>query len=205
MVEGKLRRRLGVISQIRGGYQLRAYDGAVDPRVLQSNLNKDMNGIRQTASIWFESMLFGRVLMDWKYQLEFDIATRELQSQEHIFREAEQPGEFDDDEDFDDDEYEVDFNFLTHRVAAMLVWRLFSNSTVGLYARHDFKFYRDWLVPTTNRQRHDDLTLLRLYLKQKLFSRLSARLAYSLEKNNSNDLTQKYTNNIYSVGLQFAP
>ena len=204
MVEGKLRRRLGVISQIRGGYQLRVYDGAVDPRVLQSNLNKDMDGIRQTASIWFESMLFGRVLMDWKYQIEFDIATRELQRQERFSKEEKYTGELEGEhEDFDDEE-DVDFNFLTHRVATMVVWRLFSNSTVGLYARHDFKSYRDWLVPATNRQRHDDLTLLRLYFKQKLFSSVSARLAYSLEKNNSNDPTQKYTNNIYSIGLQFA-
>jgi len=204
MAEGNLRRRMGVFSQIRGGYQFRAYRGAIDPRVLQLKPNEEMKGIRQTASIWFESMLLGQLLMDWKYQIEFDTATRGLQRQERFSKEVKQTSEFEGEhEDFDEEEA-IDFNFLTHRVATMLVWRLFSNSTVSLYARHDFKSYRDWLVPTTNRQRHDDLTLLRLYFKQKLFSNLSARLEYSLEKNNSNDPTQKYTDNIYSIGLQFA-
>lgn len=204
MLEGYLRRRIGVFSQMRGGYQLRAYRGAIDPRVLQLKPNEEMKGIRQTATIWVEKMLFERALIDWKYQLEFDTATKGLQRQEHFSNQDERTGEFEGEEEDFEEEESVDFNFLTHRVATMLVWRIFSNSTVGLYARHDFKSYHDWLVPKTNRQRHDDLTLLRLYFKQKLFSNLSARLEYSLEKNNSNDPTQRYTDNIYSIGLQFA-
>ncbi|MBI1926602.1 hypothetical protein HYR99_20465 [Candidatus Poribacteria bacterium] len=110
--------------------------------------------------------------MDVKYQLEVDIATRELQRYEHLSREPEQTGEFDEEHEDDD----VDFNFLTHRVATMFVWRLSSDSTISLSARHHFKFYRDWIVPATNQKRHDNLTLLRLGFKQKLLTNLSARL-----------------------------
>ena len=200
MVEGSLIRRIGVVSQIRSGYQFRIYSGAIDPRVLVSDLNNDIDGTRQTASLRLESILFGQVLMDVKYQFEVDIATRELQRYEHLSRELEQTGEFEGEHEDDD----VDFNFLTHRIATMFVWRLSSDSTVSLSARHHFKFYRDWIVPTTHQKRHDNLTLLRLGFKQKLLQSLSARLEYTLEKNNSNDPTQKYTDNAYSIRLQYA-
>ena len=199
MVEGSLRRLIGAVSQIRAGYQFRTYDGAIDPRVLVSTFNKDTEGIRQTANLWFESMLFGQVLMDLKYQLEVDTATRELQRHERLPREPEQTGEFEEEDDDDD----VDFNFTTHRAATMFVWRSSSHSSVSLSVRHHFKFYRDWLVPTTNRQRRDNWTLFRLAFKRELLSDLSSRLEYILEKNNSNDPTQKYTDNAYSVQLQF--
>ncbi len=202
MVESKLRRQLGAISQVRAGYQFRTYDGAIDPRVLLSDINTDMDGLRQTASLWFENMLFGQVLMDMKYQFEIDIATRELQRHERFSRESEQTAEFDSDDDDDDDE--VDFNFTTHRATTMFVWRLFSHSSVSLSARHHFKFYRDWIVPTTDRKRRDNLTLLRLGFKQSFIQNLSARLEYILEKNNSNDPSQEYTNNTYSIRLQYA-
>jgi hypothetical protein len=201
MVEGKLRRRIGSVSQVRGGLSLRRYDGAIDPRVLVSELNRDMEGVRQTTSLSFESMLFGRVLTDLRYQFEIDIATRELQRYERFSREPEQVGEFEDDDDDDDD---ADFNFTNHRVATIFVWRLAKSSSVSLSARHHFKFYRDWIVPQTDKKRRDNLTLLRLGFKQNLIEGLSARLEYVLEKNNSNDLTQKYTNNAYSVRLQYA-
>ena len=200
MVEGKLRRRIGVVSQLRTGYQFRTYDGAIDPRVLVSSLNRNMEGTRQTASLSFESLLFGRVLTDLKYQFEIDIAIRELQRHERFSREPEQEGEFDDDDDNDD----VDFNFTNHRIATLFVWRLASHSSLSLSARHHFKFYRDWIVPTANKKRRDNLTLLRLGFKQRLLEQLSARLEYVLEKNNSNDPTQKYTDNAYSIRLQYA-
>lgn len=162
-----------------------------------------MEGFRQTASLWFESVLSARVLMEWKYQLELDIATEDLQRQTGFPRTGEQAGEFEGEyEDFDDDE-DMDFNFMNHRAGMLLAWRLFPQSTISLYARYDSKFYSDWPVPTTNKQRHDSLILLRIYLKQGLFSNVSARLQYSLEKNNSNDPMQKYTDNTYSIGLRF--
>jgi len=200
MVEGNLTRRIGMVSQLRSGYQFRTYRGAIDPRVLVSDLNNDIDGTRQTASLRFESIWFGQVLMDVKYQLEVDIATRELQRYEHLSREPEQAGEFDEEHE----DADVDFNFLTHRVATIFVWRLSSDSTISLSARHHFKFYRDWIVPATNQKRQDNLTLLRLGFKQKLLTNLSARLEYTLEKNNSNDPTQKYTDNAYSTRLQYA-
>jgi hypothetical protein len=185
------------------GYQFRAYRGSIDPRVLQLEFGERMEGIRQTVSMWYESMLSGKVLMDWKYQFELDIATEGLQRQTGFPRWEEQTGEFEGEyEDFDGEE-DVDFNFMNHRVAVMLAWRLFSRSTVALYARHDAKFYSNWLVQATNGQRHDNLNILHFYIKQKLFPGLSARLRFSLEKNNSNDPTQEYIDRIYSVGLQF--
>ena len=203
MFEGRLGRRTGSLSQIRGGYQFRTYNGALDPRVLQLEPGEEMEGFRQTASLWFESVLSARVLMEWKYQLELDIATEDLQRQTGFPRTGEQAGEFEGEyEDFDDDE-DMDFNFMNHRAGMLLAWRLFPQSTISLYARYDSKFYSDWPVPTTNKQRHDSLILLRIYLKQGLFSNVSARLQYSLEKNNSNDPMQKYTDNTYSIGLRF--
>jgi hypothetical protein len=161
-----------------------------------------MDGIRQTATVGVESLLFGQVLMDWKYQIEVDIAERELQRHERLAREREQTGEFGGEHDGDDDE-DVDFNFTTHRVATLLIWRLASKSTASLSARHDLKSFRDWLVPVKNRQRRDNWTLLRLFLKQELAPSWSVRLEYTLEKNNSNDPTQEYTDNAYSIRLQF--
>ena len=198
MAEARARRRLGALSHIQAGYQIRAYDGAIDPRVLLSGLNPDMDGVRQTVGLSFESMVFGRVLMDWRYQFEVDIATRELQRHERLPSEPEQTSEFD-----DDDEVEVDFNFYTHRVGSMFVWRMLQRSTVSLSARHHFKFYRDWIVPTTNKKRRDNLTLFRIGFKQDLLEHLSTRLEYTLEKKNSNDPSQEFTGNTYSIRLQY--
>jgi hypothetical protein len=205
MLEGNLGRRVGNRSQIRGGYQFRTYNGAVDPRVLQLEPGEEMEGFRQTASLWFESIISAKVLMELGYQMELDIATEDLQRPIDFLQKDGRTGEFEDyDDDFDGEEDEdMDFNFLNHKAIAMLAWALSSRSTVALYARYDAKFYSDWPVPMTNKQRHDNLILLRIYLKHKLFSGLSARLQYSLEKNNSNDPTQKYTDNIYSMGLRF--
>ena len=203
MVEGRVQRRIGAVSRVRGGYQRRTYDGAIDPRVLVSDVSRDMEGVRHRASVGFESLLFGKVLMDWKYQLEVDIAERELQRRERLARELEQSGGFERGHDDDDDDEDVDFNFTTHRVATLIVWRLSSHSTMSLSARHDLKSFRDWPVPKKNRQRRDNWTLLRLFLKQELTSNWSARLEYTLEKNNSNDPTQEYTDNAYSIRLQF--
>ena len=203
MLEGDLGRRMGVLSQIRVGYLFRAYQGAIDPRVLQLKPGEKMKGIRQTASISFESMLSEKVLMNWKYQFELDIATKGLQSQTGFPRLKEQTGEFEGEyEDFDYDE-DKNFNFVNHQVEVMLAWRLCSQSTMALYARHDSKFYSDWLIPMTNSQRHDNLTSLQIYLKQRLSSDLSLRLQYSLERNKSNDPMQRYTDNIYSIGLRY--
>lgn len=203
MLEGNLERRMGLFSQIRGGYQFRTYNGSLDPRVVQLEPGDELEGFRQTASVWFESLLASRILMEWKYQLEVDIATEGFEHLTGFTRWEEQTGEFEGEhEDFDDEE-DLDFNFINHRVAVILAWRLFSRSTIALYVRHDAKFYEDWPVSGTNGQRHDNLSLLQIYLKQKLFSGLSARLRFSLEKNNSNDPTQEYIDRIYSVGLRF--
>ncbi|MFC1717245.1 hypothetical protein ACFL6S_26525 [Candidatus Poribacteria bacterium] len=202
MLEGNLGRRMGMFSQLRGGYQFRTYNGSLDPRALQLESGEKMEGFRQTASVWFESVLTAKVLMEWKYQFELDIATEGLQRQTDFPRWGEQIGDYEGEHEDSDDE-NVDFNFMNHRVAVMLAWRLFSRSTVALYARHDAKFYEDWPVPGRNGQRHDNLSLLQIYLKQKLFSNLSARLQFSLEKNNSNDPMQEYTDRIYSIGLRF--
>jgi len=203
MLEGDLERRMGLFSQIRGGYQFRTYTGSLDPRVVQLGPGDELEGFRQTASVWFESVLASRILMEWKYQIEVDIATEELEHLTGFTRWEEQTGEFEGEhEDFDEEE-DLDFNFINHRVAVILAWRLFSESTITLYVRHDAKFYEDWPVSGTSSQRHDNLSLLQIYLKQKLFSGLSARLRFSLEKNNSNDPTQEYIDRIYSVGLRF--
>ena len=202
MLEGNLRRRIGIFSQIRGGYQFRTYNGSLDPRVLQLEPGDELEGFRQTVSLWFESVLSSRILMEWKYQLEVDTATEGFELLTGFPRLEERDEEFDDDDDFDDEEDEG-FNFINHRVTLMLAWRLFSRSTVALYARHDAKFHDDWPVPGTNSQRNDNLSLLQIYLKQELFSSLSARLRFSLEKNNSNDPTQEYTDRIYSIALRY--
>jgi len=203
MLEGELGRRMSVFSQIRAGYLFRAYQGAIDPRVLQLESNEKMGGIRQTTNISFENMLSEKVLMNLRYQFELDIATKALQSQTGFPRLEKQTGEFEGEyKDFDFDE-DKDFNFMNHQVEVMLAYRLFSRSSVAMYARHDSKFYNDWLVSMTDSQRHDNLTLLQIYLKQRLSSDLSLRLQYSLEKNKSNDPTQRYTDNIYSIGLRY--
>ena len=200
MIEGKLRRNLGATSHVFGGYQLRAYNGAIDPRVLVSNLNRNMKGIRQTAGVGFESFAFGRVLMNLKYQFGIDRATRELQRREHFPNEPEQGGEFDHN---DGDNDATDFNFLTNRLVGVLVWRLAENSNLSLSARHHLKSYRDWVVPIKDDKRRDNLTLIRLGYKLDLRENLSARVEYKTENNDSNDPTQKYTDNMYSVQLQF--
>lgn len=202
MLEGKLGRRMGMFSQLHGGYQFRTYNGSLDPRALQLESGEKMEGFRQTASVWSESVLAAKVLMEWKYQFELDIATEGLQRQTDFPSWGEQIGDYEGEHEGSDDE-DVDFNFMNHRVAVMLAWRLFSRSTVALYARHDAKFYEDWPISGTNSQRHDNLSLLKFYIKQKLFSGLSARLQFSLEKNNSNDPTQEYIDKIYSFGLRF--
>ena len=190
MVEGRMRRNLGATEHFFGGYQLRAYSGAIDPRVLVSNLNRNMRGARQTAALGFEGFAFGRVLMNLKYQFEIDHATRELQRLEHFPNEPEQGGEFD---HSDGDRDATDFNFLTNRFAAMFVWRLGERSNLSLSARHHLKSYRDWVVPTVDDKRKDNLTLIRLGFKLILRESLSARVEYSLENNDSNDRTQKYS------------
>ena len=225
MLEGGLGRRLGNLSQIRGGYQFRTYNGALDPRVLQLEPGEKMEGFRQVASLRFESTLAARVLMELRYQVESDAATERLQrsvnfpriqveldaATEGLQRSVNFPrigeltgrleGELG---DWGDEDERTDFNFTNHKATMMLAWRLFSRSTAALYASYGSKFYSDWPVPTTNKQRHDNLILLRIYLRQELFSGLSACLQYSLENNNSNDPTQKYTDNVFSIGLRLA-
>ena len=78
MVEGGLRRRLSAVAYVSAGYQVRAYRGVIDPRIIISDLNEHVGGIRQTASLGFEGMALGRVLLNLKYQFEIDLATREL-------------------------------------------------------------------------------------------------------------------------------
>lgn len=202
MLEGNLGRRLGVLAQVRGGYQLRTYTGSIDPRVVQLKPGDELEGFRHTISVWFESLLSSKILMECRYQLEIDIATEGLDLITGFPHLEERSRDFNNGDD-DFDEEEADFNFVNHRVAVMLAWRLFPRSTVALYARHDAKFYDDWLVLQTNKQRHDNLGLLQIYLRQKLSSSLSARLQFSLERNNSNDPMQEYTDKIYSIALRY--
>jgi hypothetical protein len=209
MLEGGLGRRLGNLSQIRGGYQFRTYNGALDPRVLQLKPGEKMEGFRQVASLRFESTLAAKVLMELRYQVELDTATERLQRSVDFPRIVELTGRLEGKlegelGDWGDEDERTDFNFTNHKATMMLAWRLFSRSTVALYARYGSKFYSDWPVPTTSKQRHDSLILLRIYLRQELSSGVSACLQYSLENNNSNDPTQKYTDNVFSIGLRLA-
>ncbi len=201
MVEGGLRRQLSAIAHVSAGYQVRAYRGVIDPRIITSELNENVGGIRQTASLGFEGMALGRVLLNLKYQFEIDLASRELPRHEPLSREPEQRGEFG---HHDGDEDDVDFNFANHRIGSFFIWRLAPRSSASLAARHHFKLYQDWIVPGTGSKRRDNLTLLRFGFKQDLRDNLAARLEYAFATNDSNDPIQSYADNTYSMQLQYS-
>ena len=200
MVEGGLRRRFSAIAHLSAGYQVRAYRGAIDPRIIMSGLD-NLRGTRQTASLEFEGMALGRVLLNLKYQFEIDLATRALPHHDPLSREPEQRGEFG---HHDGDGDDVDFNFASHRAGSFFIWRFAPRSNASLAARHHFKSYQDWIVPGTGAKRRDNLTLLRLGLKQDLSEDLGARLEYAFVTNDSNDATRGYADNTYSVQLQYS-
>ena len=201
MAEGGLRRRLSAIADVSAGYQVRAYRGVIDPRIITSDLNKHVGGIRQTASLGFEGMALGRVLLNLKYQFEIDLATRELPRHEPFSQEPEQGGEF---VHHNDDADEVDFNFANHRIGSLFIWRFTPHSNASLSTRRHFKLYQDWIVPGTGAKRRDNLTLLRLGFKQGLRDNLAARLKYAFATNDSNDSTRSYADNAYSLQLQYS-
>ena len=201
MVQGGLRRQLSAIAHVSAGYQVRAYRGVIDPRIIISELNENVGGVRQTVSFGFEGMALGRVLLNLKYQFEIDLASRELPRHEPLSREPEQRGEFG---HHDGDEDDVDFNFANHRIGSFFIWRLAPRSNASLAARHHFKLYQDWIVPETGIKRRDNLTLLRLGFKQNLRDNFAARLEYAFATNDSNDPTQGYADNTYSIQLQFS-
>ena len=198
MVEGGLRRRFSAMAHVSAGYQVRAYRGAIDPRVILSGID-DLSGTRQTASLEFEGMALGRVLLNLKYQFEIDLATRALPRHDPFSREPEQEGEFG---HHDGDEDDVDFNFASHRMGSFFIWRFAPRSTASLAARHHIKSYQDWIVPGTGAKRRDNLTLLRFGFKQALTHNLAARLEHAFVTNDSNDATRSYADNTYSVQLQ---
>lgn len=201
MVAGGLRQQLSAIADVSAGYQIRAYRGVIDPRIIASDLNKYVGGIRQTASLEFEGMTLGQVLLNLKYQFEIDLATRELPRHEPFSREPEQEGEFGHhDRDADD----VDFNFANHRIGSLFIWRCAPRSSASLSARRHFKWYQDWIVSGTGVKRRDTLTLLRLGFKQNLRDNLAARLEYAFAANDSNDSTRTYADNAYSMQLQYS-
>ena len=90
MGSGRVVRRFGGLSSVGAEYQLRSYTGAIDPRVLVSDINRDMSGTRHAAGFWAEHMLGERVLARLAYRLEVDNAARALQAQERLRREPEQ-------------------------------------------------------------------------------------------------------------------
>ena len=201
MVEGGLRRRLSATAHVSASYRVRAYRGVIDPRIITSELNENVGGTRQTASLEFEGMALGRVLLNLKYQFEIDLATRDLPRHEPLSREPEQRGEFG---HHDGDEDDVDFNFANHRTGSFFIWRLAPRSSVSLAARHHFKLYQDWIVPGTGSKRRDNLTLVRFGFKQDLRDNLAAMLEFGFMTNDSNDPTRSYADNTYSMQLQYS-
>ena len=201
MVAGELRRQLSAVADVSAGYRVCAYRGVIDPRIIASDLNKHVGGIRQTARLGFEGMALGRVLLNLKYQFEIDLATRELPRHEPFSHEPEQEGEFG---HHDGDADDVDFNFANHRIGFLSIWRLAPRSNASLSVRRHFKWYQDWIVSGTGAKRRDDLTLLRLGVKQNLRDNLAARLEYAFATNDSNDATRTYADNAYSMQLQYS-
>lgn len=59
-------------------------------------------------------------------------------------------------------------------------------------------------MPETSTKRRDNLTLLRCGFKQDLRDNLAARLEYAFATNDSNDPTQSYADNTYSMQLQYS-
>ncbi len=198
MLASRLVRRLG-LSSVGVGYQIRSYAGAIDPRVLQADINRDMEGVRHVARLWYEHLLTGAVLLRATYRIEVDVAVRELQAQERFQREPEQTSRLGDDDDDDD---EVDFNFVNHRPSISVVWRFMPRTSLQASTRHYAKYFRDWVVPDTSDKRRDNLTLLRLTLKRSFDSMWAAQVEYALERNRSNDPNQQYSANAYSLRLQ---
>ena len=201
MVAGELRRQLSAVADVSAGYRVRAYRGVIDPRIIASDLNKHVGGIRQTTRLGFEGMALGRVLLNLKYQFEIDLATRELPRHEPFSHEPEQEGEFG---HHDGDADDVDFNFANHRIGFLSIWRLAPRSNASLSVRRHFKWYQDWIVSATGAKRRDDLTLLRLGVKQNFRDNLAARLEYAFATNDSNDATRTYADNAYSMQLQYS-
>ncbi len=160
-----------------------------------------MGGIRQTASLGFEGMALGQVLLNLKYQFEIDLATRELPRHEPFSREPEQGGGFG---HHNGDADDVDFNFANHRIGSLFIWRFAPRSNASLYARRHFKLYEDWIVPGAGTKRRDNLTRLRFGFKQDLRDDLAARLEYAFATNDSNDPTRSYADNAYSMELQYS-
>ena len=87
-------------------------------------------------------------------------------------------------------------------MGSLFIWRFAPRPSASLAARHHFKSYRDWIVPGSGVKRRDNLTLLRLGIKQDLTHNLAARLEYAFSINDSNDPTRSYADNTYSVQLQ---
>ena len=199
MVEGGLRRRLSAVAHVSAGCQARAYRGAIDPRIITSELNENVGGIRQTASLEFEGMALRKVLSNLKYRFDIDLATRDLPRHESFSREPEQGSEFG---HRDGDADDFDFNFINHRIVSLFIWRLTPRSNASLSARRHFKFYQDWTVPGTGSNRRDNLTLLRFGFKQDLLDNIAARLGYAFADNDSNDSAHSYTDNTYSIQMQ---
>ncbi len=201
MVEGRLGRRFSATARVSAGYQARVYRGVIDPRIILSDLNENVGGIRQTASFEFEGMVLSKVLSNLTYRFDIDLATRNLPRHESFSREPEQGGEFGHrDGDVDD----FDFNFINHRIVSLFIWRLTPRSNASLSARRHFKFYQDWTVPGIGTNRRDHLTLLRFGFKQDLLDNIAARLAYAFSDNDSNDPAHSYTDNTYSIQMQFS-
>ena len=59
MVAGGLRRQFSATADVSAGDQIRAYRGVIDPRIIASDLNTYVGGIRQTASLGFEAWPWG--------------------------------------------------------------------------------------------------------------------------------------------------
>ena len=199
MVEGGLRRRLSAVAHVSAGYQARAYRGVIDPRILISDLNEKVGGVRQTASVELEGMALRKLLSNLKYRFDIDLATRDLPRHESFSREPEQGGEF---AHRDGDVDDFDFNFINHRIVSLFIWRLTPRSNASLSVRRHFKFYQDWTVPGIGANRRDHLTLLRSGFKLDLLDNIAARLGYAFADNDSNDPAHSYTDNTYSIQLQ---
>jgi len=228
MGSGRVVRRFGGLSSVGAEYQLRSYTGAIDPRVLVSDINRDMSGTRHAAGLWAEHMVGERVLARLAYRLEVDNAARALQAQERYRQEPEQDDNdgdhydddhYDDDGDdgdhYDDDVYadgdehgegeDVDFNFTNHRSSLTPVWRAPARATARLSARRHAKYFHDWVVRSTGSKRHDSLTLLRAAVSRPVGAYVSAQLEYAFRRNVSNDPAQEYAAHAYSaqIGLRF--